>query len=114
MDYYAILGIEQTASHADVRTAYLQMAFRYHPDKNITENKDAEIRFKLVQEAYDVLSSSDKRSKYDATYRNPSMQPILSEYDVIVDSAGLSIHTMEIHQLPHIDCAFQNDISGRV
>lgn len=63
-DYYDILGVPRTASEADLKKAYRQMAIKYHPDKN-PGDKEAEEKFKEAAEAYDVLSNADKRARYD-------------------------------------------------
>src|SRR3954451_21503664 len=63
-DYYETLGVSRTASEDDVRKAYRKLARKYHPDLN-PGDKAAEERFKNVQEAYDVLNDSKKRSMYD-------------------------------------------------
>jgi DnaJ-class molecular chaperone len=63
-DYYEILGIARNASDEDVKKAYRKLARQYHPDRN-PGDKNAEARFKEVQEAYDVLSDKDKRAQYD-------------------------------------------------
>lgn len=63
-DYYEILGIEKSASEAEIKKAYRRLAMQYHPDKN-KNDKTAEDKFKEASEAYEVLSDPDKRSKYD-------------------------------------------------
>ena len=63
-DYYEILGVEKTASEADIKKAYRSLAKKYHPDMN-PDNKEAEVKFKEVNEAYAVLSDEEKRAKYD-------------------------------------------------
>lgn len=63
-DYYAILGVARDASEADIKKAYRKLAVKYHPDKN-PNNKEAENKFKEINEAYEVLSDADKRKKYD-------------------------------------------------
>ena len=62
-DYYDILGISKSASDADIKKAYRGLAKKYHPDVN--KDADAPEKFKEVQEAYEVLSDSTKRSTYD-------------------------------------------------
>jgi len=63
-DYYKILGVERKASEDDIRKAYRKLAKQYHPDYN-PNNKKAEDTFKEINEAYEVLSDSKKRSHYD-------------------------------------------------
>ncbi len=63
-DYYKILGVERKASADDIRKAYRKLALQYHPDRN-PNNKAAEDRFKEINEAYQVLSDSEKRARYD-------------------------------------------------
>jgi molecular chaperone DnaJ len=63
-DYYEILGVKKTATEAEMKKAYRDLAKKYHPDKN-KGNKEAENRFKEISEAYAVLSDSDKRAQYD-------------------------------------------------
>ena len=63
-DYYEVLGLDKSASLADIKKAYRKMAIQYHPDKN-PGNKEAEDKFKEAAEAYSVLSDSDKKARYD-------------------------------------------------
>ena len=62
-DYYEILGVEKTASASDIKSAYRKMALKYHPDRN--KAKDAEAKFKEINEAYQVLSDAEKKKAYD-------------------------------------------------
>lgn len=63
-DYYKILGLPKTATDKEIKSAYRKLARQHHPDVN-AGNKAAEDKFKEIGEAYDVLSDTDKRSKYD-------------------------------------------------
>lgn len=63
-DYYRILGVDRNANEDQIKKAYRKMAMQYHPDKN-PDNPEAESKFKEAAEAYDVLSSPDKKSNYD-------------------------------------------------
>ena len=63
-DYYEVLGVDKGADLEAIKKAYRKMAMKYHPDRN-PDNKEAEEKFKEVGEAYEVLSDSDKRARYD-------------------------------------------------
>ncbi|GIO85343.1 chaperone protein DnaJ [Paenibacillus faecis] len=62
-DYYEVLGLSKNASDDEIKKAYRKLARQYHPDVN--KASDAEAKFKEVKEAYDVLSDSGKRARYD-------------------------------------------------
>jgi len=63
-DYYKTLGVERTADEKAIRKAYRELARKFHPDVNPGDTS-AEGKFKEINEAYEVLSDADKRSKYD-------------------------------------------------
>lgn len=64
-DYYDVLGIDRSASDADIKKAYKKKAMKYHPDRNLDNAKQAEAKFKEVREAYAVLSDNQKKAAYD-------------------------------------------------
>ena len=63
-DYYEVLGVAKSASASEIKKAYRKLALKYHPDKN-EGDADAENKFKEAAEAYEVLSNSEKKSRYD-------------------------------------------------
>jgi curved DNA-binding protein len=63
VDYYSKLEIDKNATQKDIQAAYRRLARKYHPDVN--KEKDAEDKFKLINEAYEVLKDPEKRQKYD-------------------------------------------------
>jgi molecular chaperone DnaJ len=63
-DYYEVLGVAKTATEAELKKAYRQLAMKFHPDKN-PNNKEAEDKFKEAAEAYEALSDPQKRKSYN-------------------------------------------------
>src|SRR6185503_8139390 len=63
-DYYEILGVARNAKEEEIKKTYRKLARKYHPDLN-PNNKQAEEKFKEIQEAYEVLGDADKRKRYD-------------------------------------------------
>ncbi|KAL6646879.1 hypothetical protein ACP70R_015573 [Stipagrostis hirtigluma subsp. patula] len=65
VDYYKVLQVERGASDDELKKAYRKLAMKWHPDKNPSNKKEAEAKFKQISEAYEVLSDSQKRAVYD-------------------------------------------------
>ena len=99
-DYYEVLGISKGAAQDEIKKAYRQQALKYHPDKNPGDN-EAEEKFKEAAEAYEVLSDTQKRQKYDqfghAAFQNGgaggfsggmTMEDIFSQFGDIFGSFG--------------------------
>ena len=63
-DYYEVLGVAKDASDRDIKKAYKRLAMKYHPDRTAGD-KDLEVKFKEVKEAYEILGDSQKRQTYD-------------------------------------------------
>ena len=63
-DYYEVLGVSKSASDDEIKKAYRKLAVKYHPDKN-PGDKEAEAKFKEINEAHDVLADKQKRARYD-------------------------------------------------
>ena len=63
-DYYEVLGVDKSADASTIKKAYYKLAKQYHPDVN-PGDKEAEKKFKEINEAYAVLSDADKKAKYD-------------------------------------------------
>ena len=64
-DYYAILGVPKNAAEKDIKSAYRKLARKWHPDANPDSQRQAEEKFKDIQEAYEVLGDPEKRRKFD-------------------------------------------------
>lgn len=64
-NYYDILGVSKTATEAEIKKAYRKLALQYHPDRNPTNKKESEEKFKEISQAYAVLSDPEKRKQYD-------------------------------------------------
>ncbi|MBU0484886.1 MAG: DnaJ domain-containing protein [Proteobacteria bacterium] len=80
MDYYKVLGVEKTATAAEIKKAYRKLALKFHPDKN-KGDKESEEKFKEISEAYAVLSDPEKRKQYD-TYGSDDFRQRYSQEDI--------------------------------
>lgn len=64
-DYYKLLNVDRNASDAEIKKSYRSLAMKYHPDRNKDNPEEAEVKFKQINEAYEVLSDPKKRAAYD-------------------------------------------------
>ncbi len=74
MDFYQILGVARTATETEIQKAYRKLAMQYHPDRN-PGDKEAEEKFKQVQEAYETLHDPSRKIRYDGGYRTTHRTP---------------------------------------
>src|SRR5258708_29938931 len=90
-DYYKTLGVPRTASEAEIKSAYRKLARKHHPDVN-PNNKDAEVKFKEINEAYQVIGDPEKRKKYDELgadwERGASQEEMMRRYAREQSAAG--------------------------
>ncbi len=106
-DYYTILGVSKTATPEEIKRAYRKLARKYHPDLN-PGDKDAEAKFKDINEANEVLSDPEKRPKYDR-FGEHWNQPVYSEAP---PSRGTNAGTVDFDQYADFD-SFIKDLLGR-
>lgn len=106
-DYYTILGVSKTATPEEIKRAYRKLARKYHPDLN-PGDKDAEAKFKDLNEANEVLSDPEKRPKYDR-FGDHWNQPAYSEGP---PSRGTNSGTVDFDQYGDFD-SFIKDLLGR-
>jgi curved DNA-binding protein len=79
-DYYQILGVPEDATEDDIKNAFRKLAFKYHPDKNPGNEKQAEAKFKEINEAYSILSDAGKRRQYDYALKSGFDSIVYSGY----------------------------------
>ncbi|KAL4505268.1 hypothetical protein ABPG72_016335 [Tetrahymena utriculariae] len=73
--FYEVLGVQKTSSVDDIKKAYRKLALKWHPDKNLNNKKEAEEKFKIISEAYSILSNQEKRDHYDRYGHQEAPQP---------------------------------------
>ena len=81
-DYYDVLGVARDAGDEEIKKAFRKLALKYHPDKNPDNKKEAETKFKEINEANEVLGDPEKRRKYDqlgVNWNHPQQQPASSQ-----------------------------------
>lgn len=106
-DYYAILGVSKTATPEEIKRVYRKLARKYHPDLN-PGNKNAEAKFKELNEANEVLCDPEKRQKYDRFgqhWNHPG-------YTEAPPPSGTNVATGDFDQYGDFD-SFINDLLGR-
>lgn len=91
-DYYKILGVERDASEADIKKAFRKLAHKYHPD--VSKEKDAEAKFKDVNEAYQTLSDPEKKQHMTSSDKDEK-EAILS---LLRDGAALAVSVKAVLQ----------------
>jgi curved DNA-binding protein len=102
-DYYKDLGVDKTATPAEIKKAYRTLANKYHPDKN-SGDKSAEERFKVISEANEVLSDPAKRKKYDQfgsdwkRYEEAGAQPGGFDWSKYASGRGGQTHRTSTHE----------------
>ena len=108
-NYYQILGVSTEASPQDIKKAFRQLALRYHPDRNPGNTKEAEGKFKEINEAYEVLGNEHKRRQYDylTSYRRSQTERMRVNTVFRDSSDGFTYHNLE--ELLRILSAFNFD-----
>ena len=106
-DYYKTLGVPDDAGDEDIRKAFRKLAFQYHPDKNPGHEKEAEEKFKDINEAFSVLSDTVKRQQYDQIRQggmagagfNPGQGFNYSQQDIFRDAFSNQANMNELNRM---------------
>jgi curved DNA-binding protein CbpA len=106
-DYYRILGVNRDASAQDIKKAFRQLALRYHPDRNPDNPRQAEEKFKEINEAHEVLGDEKKKRQYDRLLDWPgySRRTIIIN-DISEDRANLDLVREMLQRLADIGLSF--------
>lgn len=105
-DYYATLGVSQSASDTEIKKAYRKLAQKHHPDSNPGDPK-AEARFKEVSQAFDVLKDPEKRRQYDQV-----REMLKAGYSPFVGPAGSGTRRIRIEDLGDLSDLFGGESGG--
>ena len=112
-NYYQVLGVDSDVSQEEIKRAFRRLALRYHPDRNPDDQKQAEERFKEINEAYEVLGDSSKRQRYDFLIAGRGQRRVFIEKDLF--GRGYSNRDIEelIKELAAFDIAFGDGRAGK-
>jgi curved DNA-binding protein CbpA len=88
-DYYGILGVNTDASAEDIKKAFRRLALQHHPDRNPENIKEAEVRFKEINEAYEILGNEEMRWRYDSLVRLSGTMPAGNGFNRDMTSARM-------------------------
>jgi curved DNA-binding protein len=94
-DYYRVLGVDRGASQEEIKRAFRRLALRYHPDHNPANQKQAEGRFKEINEAYQVLSDEGRRQQYDYLISWSEQRPRIFAVEDIISRSSASRDILE-------------------
>lgn len=108
-DYYSILDIPKTASSDDIRKAYKKLALQYHPDRNPGNKEECEEKFKLISEAYTILSNDDKRRNYDMMGEECSFDDMMG--DDLNDPFSVFNDIFQQHMSQFMNMQYEDDIN---
>jgi curved DNA-binding protein len=116
-DYYAILGVGKDATGDEIKKAYRKLAMKYHPDKN-PGNKQAEERFKEINEANEVLSDPKKRSRYDQlsnsyqSWQRAGNNPNTFRWEDLFNNPQYTTRTTRVNNVDDFEDLFGGGLGG--